>query len=344
MNIYNLIRPLLFSLPAETAHDLVLNLLPEITEFLPAPPQTKTLETTVAGIRFPNPLGLAAGMDKNAIALPLWRALGFGFVEIGTVTPEPQVGNPRPRMFRLVEDRSIINRMGFNNDGAEVIAERLQKLAGTLDFPVGISVGKQVTTPLEHAGDDHRSCLQTLYPFGDYFVINISSPNTTGLRRLQGKEYATELFLSGMEDCQGLARRYMTKTDGVIEPKLLFVKISPDLSPEELEDVILAIKASGINGVIATNTTLGRDGLESKHREEKGGASGPLLLPLSTHMVRVIRSELPEIPIIGGGGIQRADDIVRFRSDLYQIYTGLIYKGPRLVREILEWLEADRQK
>lgn len=338
MNLYKLLpRPLLFSLPAETAHTFTLDTLALLSKSPQALAVMRELYTypmpklkrSLFGINFPNGLGLAAGMDKNARALPAWAALGFGFVEIGTVTPFPQIGNPKPRMFRVPKSRALINRMGFNNDGAIEVAERLKRW-GKQPIVVGISIGKQKETALEDTATDHDSCLEVLYEYGDYFVLNISSPNTPGLRELQGKTFITNVLKRARAKIDALNAR-----DGLNKP--LLVKIAPDLSPPELHDILDAVRETGISGVIATNTTISNDGIDS-HEDEAGGRSGAILTKVSSQMVARIRSYLPTTPIIGVGGIDSGESAARMflrGAHLVQLYTGLVYEGPGLPNRIL---------
>ena len=337
---YNLLRPLLFCLPAETAHDLALEFGATHPDLFKNDLPPHQLGQTLFGVNFPNPLGLAAGMDKNAIAIPLWKAMGFGFVELGTITPEPQIGNTRPRMFRLRQDHALINRMGFNNDGANTVAARLSKLKNP-GITIGISVGKQVSTSIKYAADDHRRCIEFVYPYVDYIVMNVSSPNTKDLRNLQGKEFIADLMQAGKEDCRRLGIHYE-----LIKPKPLLVKIAPDLTDEQLEDILEAIETTKIDGLVATNTTIGRHGLKSRKAKQEGGASGPLLFRRAQEMAQRARARLPKLPIIGVGGISDDSTALMRRkvADLIQIYTGLVYRGPIVVKEIIAALEAERQR
>jgi dihydroorotate dehydrogenase len=287
------------------------------------------LEMQVAGLRFPNPVGLAAGFDKNAFAVGAFPTLDFGFVEVGTVTPRPQVGNPSPRLFRIPADQAVINRLGFNNDGATVVARRLR--LSPRSVPVGINLGKNADTPLEQAIDDYCAGLEALFDVADYVVVNVSSPNTPGLRTLQAKE-KLYILLGGVQACnRSLAQRRQ------MQPRPLFVKISPDLEPEALDDVVAAVEACAFDGIIATNTTLERGGLTTP-TTEAGGLSGRPLRQRSTAVIRhVYRRGQGRIPIIGVGGIFSADDAyekIRAGASLVQLYTGLIYRGPGLPHRI----------
>ncbi|MEU7477322.1 quinone-dependent dihydroorotate dehydrogenase [Lentzea sp. NPDC042327] len=279
---------------------------------------------TVFGVRFPNPVGLAAGLDKDGRALPAWAALGFGFVEVGTVTWHPQPGNPKPRLFRLREDEAIINRMGFNNAGARALAQKLDKT--TLRAPLGISLGKSKVTPVEHAVEDYLNSLSALQDHGDYYAINVSSPNTPGLRSLQDKGALTELVAA------------MTRAT----EKPMLVKIAPDLTDDAIAEVIQVCVDHGIKGLIATNTTLGREGLRSPHRDETGGLSGRPLTQRANDVVRFITKN-SDLPVIGVGGIATPDDALRMidaGASLVQLYTGFIYEGPGLVSRINEALRG----
>jgi dihydroorotate dehydrogenase len=328
---------LLFRLDPERAHHLTLWLLQRLAQLPPLlrlwqrwrPLEHAALQTQVAGLRFPNPVGLAAGFDKNATAVAALPALGFGFVEIGTVTPQPQVGNPLPRLFRLPADEALINRLGFNNDGATAVARRLKLLPRPI--PVGVNLGKNANTPLERALDDYRACLEALFDVGDYVVINVSSPNTPGLRTLQTPASLGAL-LSGVQACnQALARARQ------VPPRPLFVKIAPDLQPNALADIVEVVQSCAVDGIIATNTTIEREGLTTAI-SEPGGLSGRPLRQRSTEVIRhVYRCARGTIPIIGVGGIFSADDAyekICAGASLVQLYTGLVYQGPGLPHRI----------
>jgi dihydroorotate dehydrogenase len=332
-----LIRPLLFRMDPERAHHLTLWFLaqlahaPRLQSVLQKarPFQHPTLQMHLAGLHFPNPVGLAAGFDKSAIAVAAFPALGFGSVEIGTVTPRPQAGNPLPRLFRLPADEAVINRMGFNNDGAGAVAERLRAMPRRV--PTGVNLGKNADTPLERALDDYLLGLERLYDVGDYFVVNVSSPNTPGLRRLQAHPQLYEL-LKGVKACnQELARARRA------QPRPLLVKIAPDLEPDELDGIIEAVQSCTLDGIIATNTTVGRVGLRTS-TDEVGGLSGRPLRQRATAVIRYLYSRSQgRIPIIGVGGIFSAEDAyekICAGASLVQIYTGLIYRGPSLPHRI----------
>jgi dihydroorotate dehydrogenase len=334
-NLYErLVKPLLFSLEAEDAHHFTIVSLRMASHFDPVlralkrftpPSKPKTL----FGLTFPNPIGLAAGLDKNGVALPAWAALGFGFMEIGTITAVAQPGNPRPRIFRLPEQEALINRLGFNNDGADAIAERLRGLRECGRWPavpVGVNIGKSRTTPLERATDDYLYSFRLLREFADYITLNVSSPNTPGLRELQ-KPAALSRLLHAIGSESG----------PVAKP--LVVKISPDLSPIELEAVLAACEQNGVAAIIATNTTLDHS-LIPPEFDEGGGLSGAPLREKSTALVRSITAN-SKIPVIASGGIfdaESAREKFEAGAQLIQLYTGFVYRGPRLVREIAEKL------
>ncbi|MGW6281585.1 quinone-dependent dihydroorotate dehydrogenase [Kribbella sp. NPDC055071] len=286
---------------------------------------------SVFGLRFPAPVGLAAGMDKNGIALRAWPAIGFGFVEVGTVTAHPQPGNPRPRLFRLVEAEAVINRMGFNNLGSAELAARLAAY-GDLGYPLGVSIGKSKITPLEDAVEDYVTSLRRLYRYGDYFAVNVSSPNTPGLRSLQDAGQLRELLTALHTEAAGL-------TVGGLTPKPILVKIAPDLTTSAIDELLQVCTDVGIAGVIATNTTITRPGVESHPlAAETGGLSGRPLGELAAKTVAHIHNETGgALPVIGVGGIVDPADATRLfdaGASLVQVYTGLIYRGPGLIRTI----------
>jgi len=331
-----LVRPLLFSLSAETAHHLAIRNLRAASNWLTTLRQLERFQppprpTTVFGLTFPNPVGLAAGFDKNGVAIPAWAALGFGFVEVGTVTAKPQPGNPRPRIFRFPEQQALINRLGFNNDGADVVAARLRALRESGRWPaipVGINLGKSKITPIEQAVDDYLCSFRLLAPLADYVVLNVSSPNTPGLRSLQEHD-ALEQLLRAIRD----------ENAGAAKPVLL--KIAPDLSLTDLEQIIATCEQNGIAGIIATNTTLDHSAIP-KSRDQSGGLSGLPLREKSTEFVRAIRARC-QLPIIASGGISdaaSANEKLAAGAQLLQVYTGYVYRGPRLLREIVEGLTA----
>jgi len=341
MSWYGLLRPLLFALEAETAHHLTLVALRELHRMglsSAAAPAPDTCGRDVMGIRFPNPVGLAAGLDKNGEFIDALAALGFGFIEIGTVTPRPQPGNPPPRLFRLREARALINRLGFNNGGVDRLVENVGLAAyrGVL----GINIGKNADTPLERAADDYLACLRKVYPLASYVTVNISSPNTQRLRELQQADELERLLGALKREQRTLARAH-----GRHVP--LAVKIAPDLDPAQVGAVADALRRHEIEAAIATNTTLARDGVsELPHAAEAGGLSGAPLAARSTAVVRELASALAgALPVIGVGGITSAADArekIAAGAQLVQLYTGLIYRGPELVRECIEALCGDR--
>jgi dihydroorotate dehydrogenase len=320
--LYRLVRPLLFRLDAERAHELGLGVArfvadrPRLARLLHSPSTRRPLR--VSGLDFPNPVGLAAGLDKNAVAPLAWWAFGFGFAELGTVTPRPQPGNPKPRMFREVRNRAIVNRMGFNNDGADALAARLegQARAGRRPpFPIGVSVGKNADTPLEKAADDYAAAAGRIAPAADFVSINVSSPNTTGLRSLQTADNLRQLVRA---------------VRSVIAGKPLFVKVAPELTGDALAEVVEACVTEGAAGLIATNT-LATNG---EYGRPAGGLSGRPIREIALRRVGEVRRLLGDGPaLIGCGGI---DDVPSARAmlaagaDLIQLYTGLVYEGPFL--------------
>ena len=326
------VRPLLFSLDAEAAHDLTvaflqgashLDLVLRALKIFRPLPKPKT----VFGLEFPNPIGLAAGLDKNGVALSAWAALGFGFIEIGTVTARPQPGNPSPRIFRFPEHLALINRLGFNNDGADVVAERLRKLRASGRWPavpVGINIGKSKATPLEKATDDYLYSFRLLREFADYIALNVSSPNTPGLRDLQAAAALSQLLRA-----IGDENRKNTKP--------VLVKIAPDLSMSELGELVTTCEENEIAGIIATNTTLDHSSVPPE-RDQAGGLSGAPLREKSTALVRAIAAR-STIPVVASGGIfdaKSAQEKFETGAQLLQVYTGYIYRGPGLLKEIME--------
>lgn len=282
------------------------------------------LEKEVFGLKFKNPVGLAAGFDKDAKLFQELSDFGFGFIEIGTLTPKPQGGNPKKRLFRLKEDQAIINRMGFNNGGVDAAALRLQKNKGVL---IGGNIGKNKLTTNEDAASDYEICFDALYDVVDYFVVNVSSPNTPNLRELQDKKPLTSLL-------QTLQNKNETKT----KPKPILLKIAPDLTDDQLLDIIDIVKTTKIAGVIATNTTISRDGLQSVNKNETGGLSGKPLAKRTTEVIRFLSEKSNKaFPIIGVGGIHTAEDAIEkleAGASLVQLYTGFIYEGPALIKAI----------
>jgi dihydroorotate dehydrogenase len=333
--MYHFIRPLLFSLPPEMAHHFSLyglkiahrlQLTRIVFSKLPVSPRT------VMGLQFPNSVGLGAGMDKNGEFIDSLASLGFGFIEIGTVTPRPQAGNPSPRLFRLPSAQALINRMGFNNQGVDTLVENVKQ--STFTGILGINIGKNADTPLEKAVDDYDMCLKKVYPFADYVAINISSPNTVGLRQLQqGNELDSLLFQLKK------TQKMLEKQQGKYVP--LVVKIAPDLDEWQVSSIAKTLLNNEIEGVIATNTSLSRSGVESlKYADEKGGLSGKPLFDASTRILQQLHSLLNnKIAIIASGGIMTAEDArikMQAGASLVQVYTGLVYHGQKLVKEISE--------
>ena len=328
-----LIRPFLFLFDPEEVHHFTFSTLKILFKIplmgyfakLIFQVNDKKLEKKLFGITFKNPVGLAAGFDKNAVLFDEFENYGFGFVEIGTVTPRPQDGNPKKRLFRLVEDEAIINRMGFNNDGVEAIVERLKKRNS--EIIIGGNIGKNKLTPNENAIEDYLICFKALFDVVDYFVVNVSSPNTPNLRALQDKEPLTKLLNSLQEE-----------NNKEQNPKPILLKIAPDLTDEQLLDIIDIVKATEIAGVVATNTTISRDNLLSNKKEETGGLSGKPVAKRSTEVIRFLAEKSNKaFPIIGVGGIYSASDAkekLDAGADLIQLYSGFIYEGPYLVKMI----------
>lgn len=341
--MYRLVKPLFFALDPESAHHTVTGGLRRFHKVWGAESLLRAafaledthLEREVFGLKFKNPVGLAAGFDKNAQYVRELASLGFGFIEIGTVTPRPQPGNEKPRMFRLRKDEALINRMGFNNQGVDVARNRLeqlrqQDLKGLL---IGGNIGKNKNTPNQDAVQDYILCFDALFDVVDYFVVNVSSPNTPGLRELQDKEPLMELL--------GTLQQRNLK-NGISRPILL--KIAPDLSNDQLDDIIEIVRETGIAGVIATNTTIGRDGLRSESNlvQEGGGLSGKPLRDRATAVIRyLVQTSGNAFPVIGVGGIHSAQDAMEKMeagASLVQLYTGFIYEGPSLIKRICKGL------
>ena len=341
--MYKLARPLLFSLSPETAHDLSQDLLGAagrlgVSKLFVRQPTAAPVN--VMGIDFPNPVGLAAGLDKNGDAIRGLSDLGFGFIEIGTITPRPQPGNPKPRIFRLPQAEGVINRMGFNNRGVDYLLERVSN--ARFDGVLGINIGKNLTTPVEQATDDYLHCLDRVYTSASYITVNISSPNTPGLRSLQYGDSLKEL-LSALQ----LRQEDLTEMHGRRVP--IAVKIAPDMNDEEIVQVAEIIVDCGMDGVIATNTTLSREGVEGmQHADEAGGLSGAPVREQSTHVVRVLADTLQgRLPIIAVGGItegRHAAEKIQAGASLVQIYSGFLYKGPALIRQSVDAIAALRSK
>ena len=333
MNPYQYIRPLLFHLDPESAHEKILALLARMPVFMPRSSGGTPVE--LMGLTFPNRLGLAAGLDKNGIAVPAFDRAGFGFIEVGTVTPRPQPGNPRPRLFRLPEHEAIINRMGFNNLGIDALTARL----ATTPKPralLGINLGKNKDTPNEAALDDYRIGIQKAWAHADYLAINISSPNTAGLRDLQHGAALRDLLAGIKAEQQRLA-------DETARRVPIVVKIAPDLDDVALHATLDTIAEANMDGIIATNTTLDKSAVAShRYGGEQGGLSGAPLTAASTAIVKKIRAHLPQMALIAAGGVMRAADMqakLDAGADLVQIYSGLIYHGPQLVRDCLRHLD-----
>jgi dihydroorotate dehydrogenase len=344
--VYQYLRPLLFRLEPERVHTLAIDALALASEHpgllrllkLSYGVSDPRLHTTVFGLTFPSPIGLAAGMDKNAAAIPAFLALGFGFVEIGSVTAHAQPGNPKPRLFRLPADQAIINRMGFNNIGAAAVARRLAGLRqrGVISAPLGINLGKSKLTPLANAPEDYIHALNLLYPYGDYFVINVSSPNTPGLRELQDKQHLDTLLAQVMAYIAEQPAR-----------KPLLLKIAPDLSEPQLDDVIALCLERGVSGLIATNTTTKRRQLRTAI-DEAGGLSGKPLGERALEVLRYLNRQLQgQLPLVAVGGIATADDVMsRFEAgaSLVQLYTALVYEGPGVIRRMSQGIVAQRRR
>ncbi len=331
MNLYSFLRPLLFRIDPETAHHIILHALNisyrlKLGKLLFLPPFAQPCE--IMGLRFPNCIGLAAGLDKNGDYIDALAALGFGFIEIGTTTPRPQPGNPAPRLFRLPQAQAIINRMGFNNKGVDYLVERVKRarFSGIL----GINIGKNFDTPLEKAVDDYLNCMRKVYPYAGYIALNISSPNTPGLRNLQQKENLARLIESLKEE-----QHRLKSTHGRYVP--LAVKVAPDLESDEVNTIAEVLTEFAIDAVIATNTTLNHQSVEQlPYGRENGGLSGAPLRSQSTQIIQQFSRKL-DLPIIGVGGIMGGADArekIAAGASLIQIYSGLIYSGPELIREI----------
>ncbi|HCO77361.1 MAG TPA: quinone-dependent dihydroorotate dehydrogenase [Rhodocyclaceae bacterium] len=350
---YALVRPLLFTLDPEQAHELTLAALSRYGKCVAPPPPPEAAPVTVMGLRFPNRVGLAAGLDKNGIAVDGLAHLGFGAIEVGTVTPRPQPGNPKPRLFRLPEAQALINRMGFNNDGVDRLVANVQRQRAFRDRGgiVGLNIGKNASTPIERATDDYITCLDGVYPHADYVTVNISSPNTQNLRSLQS-DAALDALLGAVAE----RREQLAQQSGRRIP--VFLKIAPDLDDAQIEVIAATLMrygaasdgtANNAFGVIATNTTLSREAVAGMpHAEEAGGLSGAPVLQASNQVIRRLRACLGKsFPIIGVGGIMSGEDAVskiQAGANVVQIYTGLIYKGPALVKESALAIKAHAQR
>ncbi|EPF70676.1 quinone-dependent dihydroorotate dehydrogenase [Acinetobacter gyllenbergii] len=330
--LYSLARPLLFTLAPERAHELTLSMLDKAHKLGFMHQKVAAKPVTCMGIEFPNPVGLAAGLDKNGAHIDALAALGFGFIEIGTITPRPQAGNPQPRLFRIPQAKAIINRMGFNNDGVDKLIENVKasKFKGVL----GINIGKNADTPVEDAVSDYLICLEKVYNYASYITVNISSPNTKNLRSLQSGDALTELL-------QTLKDRQLELADQYNHYVPLVLKVAPDLSSEDIHFIAAQLLQFKIDGLIVTNTTLGRDGVENlPNGNEAGGLSGAPVFEKSTECLRQFAEVLAgQIPLIGVGGILMGEQAVAKQqagASLVQVYSGLIYTGPTLVKDCVD--------
>ena len=336
--MYSLVRKALFIADPETAHGLALEGLRlghgvGATHLLC---KTRRLPVTVMGLQFPNPVGMAAGMDKNGEYIDALGSLGFGFIEVGTVTPRPQPGNPKPRIFRIEKANGMINRLGFNNKGVDYLVQQAMKrrFKGVL----GINIGKNFDTPNDKAADDYLTCLEKVYPYADYITINISSPNTRGLRDLQDAEQLNSLL-------EVLNNKRLELADELHKRVPLVVKVAPDLEDEQIPGMAEAVVRNEFDGLIATNTTISRDAIKGmRHADEQGGLSGAPVRDMANHVLAEFRTHLPaEIALIGTGGITDGEDAaekIRLGADLVQFYTGFVYKGPDLVGDSLKAIKA----
>ena len=346
---YAITRPFLFGMDAEAAHELTMDMLAR-GQHTPLQwawcNETVNDPVTLAGLQFPNRVGMAAGLDKNARCIDALGAMGFGFVEVGTVTPKAQPGNPKPRMFRLPEARALINRLGFNNEGLEAFLRNVQQAQFRKQtrqqrpMLLGLNIGKNATTPIENATSDYLICLEGVYPHADYVTVNISSPNTQNLRALQSDAALDALLGAIAERREALATQHQRRVP-------VFVKIAPDLDEAQVAVIAATLQRHGMDGVIATNTTISRTAVQGmRHAEETGGLSGAPVLEASNQVIRQLRAALGSgFPIIGVGGILSADDAVskiRAGADVVQIYTGLIYEGPALVAKAAKAIKALR--
>ena len=338
--MYSLIRRALFIADPETAHGLALEGLRVgygvgATHLLC---KTRSLPVTVMGLQFPNPVGMAAGMDKNGDYIEALGSLGFGFIEVGTVTPRPQPGNPKPRIFRIQKANAMINRLGFNNKGVDHLVKQAKKhrFKGIL----GINIGKNFDTPNDRAADDYLLCLEKVYPYADYITINISSPNTRGLRELQDTEQLNSLLAVLNERRLELADEFQKRVP-------LVVKVAPDLEDEQIPRMAEVVVQNEFDGLIATNTTISREAVKGmRHADEQGGLSGAPVKEMANHVLASFRAHLPpEIALIGTGGITDGEDAaekIRLGADLVQFYTGFVYKGPDLIGDCLKAIESQR--
>lgn len=339
--VWRLTRPFLFRLDAERAHDSTVALLALWSRWFSGRLDAGDLSRApgravdAVGLHFPNPIGLAAGLDKDAVAVPAWQALGFGFIEVGTITALPQLGNPKPRLFRLPADEALINRMGFNNAGADAAAIRLERLREReiLQVPLGVNLGKSKVTPAEEAADDYRRSFERVGHLADYVVVNISSPNTPGLRDLQRVEEVTRIIETIQGSNQRLAR-----------PRPLLVKLAPDLADEDAIECACAALDAGCAGLILSNTSIRFEGLRSSTEGMSGGLSGRPILERSTALLRLVRQAVGRSPVlVGVGGVMDSAGAaakLAAGADLVQIYSGLIYRGPGFVRELLRGMAS----
>ncbi len=341
--MYPLARPFLFGLDAETAHSLGLKAIEMAYRTGTSPllaRRVPPMPTKAMGLTFPNPVGLAAGMDKNGAHIDALLALGFGFIEIGTVTPRPQPGNPKPRMFRLPQQKAVINRLGFNNDGVDALVRNVER-ARRKEGLLGINIGRNKDTSNERAASDYLYCLERVYPLADYITVNISSPNTAGLRELQEEQALRHLIGTLRESQEELGAQHGKRVP-------MLVKIAPDLSDEDIDAVARVLRDLSVDGVIATNTTVSRMSVQDHpFAHETGGLSGAPLMNQATTVLRKLRTRLPDsIPVIGVGGILSGADAVAKMSagaSLVQCYTGLVYRGPELVGECVEAIRRRRE-
>ncbi|HEU4471815.1 MAG TPA: quinone-dependent dihydroorotate dehydrogenase [Flavisolibacter sp.] len=350
--MYSFFRNLLFLLPAETAHYVSMNLLKAACSvglcrsLIARSFSPKAVPTSLLGLQFRNPVGLGAGFDKNARYLRELEALGFGFVEIGTVTPRPQAGNDKPRLFRLPKDGALVNRMGFNNDGVDQVTRRLKAWrksrkaeSGQASFLVGGNIGKNKSTPNEEAWKDYEICFRALHPYVDFFVVNVSSPNTPGLRELQEKDALKKILVHLQEQNKSFDRA-----------KPILLKIAPDLTNTQVDDVIALAREIRLDGLVASNTTISREGLKTGHPEVEaigaGGLSGKPLKQKATELIRYISKQTGgSLPLIGSGGIFTAEDAVEKKAagaNLVEVWTGFIYEGPSVARRICKGWNSGR--
>jgi len=341
-----MVRPIFFKMDPETAHHVTISGLQamgkipggtSLLSMMYGVRETPELSMDLWGIRFPNPIGLAAGLDKDGQAVRAFSSIGFGFIEVGTVTPKPQPGNELPRLYRLVQDEALINRMGFNNRGAAYLAKQLDRIQRLKQqrIPIALNIGKNKLTSNETATDDYIECIRILYPYGDFFVVNISSPNTPDLRKLQHGDELRQLLEAVTQEMDVQKEKYQRQLP-------ILIKIAPDLGDEELEQVVETISKSRISGIIATNTTISRDGLTHQNSREIGGLSGKPLAKRSTEVIRSIyKLTGGRIPIIGSGGVFTAEDAyekIKAGASLVEIYTALIYSGPGVNQQITRGL------